>query len=190
MEGGDIVRYLQSNSTANKARLVGNRAIRCQSTDEVRFSVKSGGLRNGLPPSDSVGPRRPERGAKTASVLWLSPTECHSIQANVLIDETGRAQLADFGLCRIADCVQSRGALAPNEVEEVAREMANADLPQEAATIITSFLTQSSQSGGTPNFMAPEVIASGAPSFGGDIWAFGMLAYEVSRSKSLIRSCL
>ena len=39
------------------------------------------------------------------------------------------------------------------------------------------------QTGGTPNYMAPEVITNGEISEKADVYSFGMIAYEIVTGK-------
>ncbi|MBL8725583.1 MAG: serine/threonine protein kinase [Planctomycetes bacterium] len=68
---------------------------------------------------------------------------------NILIDQEGQAKVADFGLARIVD----EGPAAP--------------------------LTRTSQVLGTPHYMAPEQWRSGAVDHRADIFALGVVLYEM-----------
>jgi serine/threonine protein kinase len=72
-------------------------------------------------------------------------------QVNILIEESGRALLCDFGLSRMKADATSRTAH-----------------------------TASRMIAGTRNWMAPELLAGSAPKMPSDIYAFGMTLFEVT----------
>ena len=72
------------------------------------------------------------------------------LEANILVEQSGRALLCDFGLSRIKADATSRTAHTGN-------------------TRIT----------GSRNWMAPELLAGAPPKMSSDIYAFGMTLYEV-----------
>lgn len=74
----------------------------------------------------------------------------HVIQANILIDNSGAAVLCDFGLSRVRADVTSRGGLQNTE-----------------------------GGGGTLHWMSPELLLGGGLRKSSDIYAFGMVIYEV-----------
>ncbi|KAJ6528312.1 kinase-like domain-containing protein, partial [Mycena vulgaris] len=70
--------------------------------------------------------------------------------ANILVEDSGRALLCDFGLSRVKSDVTSRTV-------------------REGPTTIL----------GSRNWMAPELLAGSAPKMPSDIYAFGMTLYEL-----------
>jgi eukaryotic-like serine/threonine-protein kinase len=74
--------------------------------------------------------------------------------ANVLITKEGRVKIVDFGLA-------DRDSATPPEA---------ATTPAPAATI----------GGGTLAYMAPEVLQGETPTAASDLWAFGVLLYEMA----------
>ena len=71
-------------------------------------------------------------------------------QVNILVEDSGRAVLCDFGLSRIKADATSRTA-------------------HTASTLIA----------GSRNWMAPELLAGSPPKMPSDIYAFGMTLFEV-----------
>jgi serine/threonine protein kinase len=71
-------------------------------------------------------------------------------EVNILVEESGRALLCDFGLSRIKADATSRTAHI-------------------ASTVIA----------GSRNWMAPELLAGSPPKIPSDIYAFGMTLFEV-----------
>lgn len=76
--------------------------------------------------------------------------------ANVIVTSTGRVKVLDFGL---------------------AKRLASADV--EAATLSGVSLTASGAIVGTLQYMAPEILTGKTASPASDIWAFGILLYEM-----------
>jgi serine/threonine-protein kinase len=76
--------------------------------------------------------------------------------ANVIVSSTGRVKVLDFGL---------------------AKRLASSDV--EAATLSGVSLTASGAIVGTLQYMAPEILTGKTASAASDIWAFGILLYEM-----------
>lgn len=72
-------------------------------------------------------------------------------QQNVLIDDSGRALLCDFGLARVKADIMSR-----------------------------SMITDVKTTAGSRYWMAPERLVGKSPKKSSDVYAFGCTAYEVS----------
>jgi serine/threonine protein kinase len=84
--------------------------------------------------------------------------------ANVIISNEGRARVLDFGLAQMGD-VENADTFAPTFVQ--------ADDP---FTIETSH-------GGTPRYMAPEQWSKERSTPGTDVWALGVMLYELATGK-------
>jgi serine/threonine protein kinase len=83
---------------------------------------------------------------------FISALLCFVMKINVLVDESNRALLCDFGLARVRADVNSRTSRVGD------------------TTIL-----------GSRNWMAPEVLTGSLPKMPSDIYAFGMTIYEVRR---------
>ncbi len=75
---------------------------------------------------------------------------------NVLVDRSGRARVADFGLARASDGVRGE----PADDRGLGR------------------LTSTGALSGTPAYMAPELVDGGAPNAASDQYAFAIALYE------------
>jgi serine/threonine protein kinase len=71
------------------------------------------------------------------------------IQINILVEDSGRSLLCDFGLSRVKADITGRTAQIGNNMV------------------------------GSRNWMAPELLAGALPKIPSDIYAFGMTLYEV-----------
>ena len=81
---------------------------------------------------------------------------------NVLVDRTGRARVADFGLARASDATPSQ--------------------PTKHVSVDTR-LTATGSLAGTPAYMAPELVEGGAPDTRSDQYAFAVTLYEALRGQ-------
>jgi len=113
--------------------------------------------RDSIPPSESSHTRGSQR-RKTFLISSRSTFTNKSFQLNVLVNRSGRACLADFGLANLVD-------------EDIIRW--------------TSIQTTGHQSSGTLRWQAPELInppseelAKATPA--SDIYSFACVCYEVS----------
>ncbi|KZT27733.1 kinase-like protein [Neolentinus lepideus HHB14362 ss-1] len=97
---------------------------------------------------------------------------------NVLVDQHGRARLADFGLASV------EGADYRNLLKRAwSKDLKLPSLTEGTITIVTTLATTV---GGTPRWMSPERLVpakfgrkSTKPCAAGDVWAFGLLCYEI-----------
>jgi tetratricopeptide (TPR) repeat protein len=81
---------------------------------------------------------------------------------NVLVDRTGRARVADFGLARALDATASEPS---------------GPISHDTRLTITGSLA------GTPAYMAPELVEGGAPDARSDQYAFAITLYEALRGQ-------
>jgi serine/threonine protein kinase len=81
------------------------------------------------------------------------------LQLNILIDDSGKAVLCDFGLSRIKADVTTRTTFSERNIA------------------------------GSRNWMAPEQLMGGVPKKPCDIYAFGMTIYEVSTTSYCNINC-
>jgi len=86
----------------------------------------------------------------------MFPPETHLVKANILIDNSGRACVADFGLSRVLD----------------------------SAMTVTNSLSGSVSFGGTVRWQAPELfdpsVECPPATMASDVYAFGCVCYEAS----------
>jgi serine/threonine protein kinase len=99
---------------------------------------------------------RSQSGNETSIRALLVSLMCELLKLNILIDDTGKAVLCDFGLSRMKDDIASRANVV--DVAAVA---------------------------GSRNWMAPERLIGGALKKHCDIYAFGMVIYEVFSLRSV-----
>jgi len=71
--------------------------------------------------------------------------------ANILLDDCWRARIADFGMSKV--------------------------IAAEKSSEFLSFISKAV--GGTPIYMAPEVLTGSTPTASADVYSFGVMAWEV-----------
>jgi eukaryotic-like serine/threonine-protein kinase len=109
-------------------------------------------------PLSTLLPLAPERARTVALDVLDALAHAHEVgvvhrdvkPANILVEDGGRVLVSDFGLARSID---------PDRRRET--------------------LTSLGQAAGTPAYMAPEALAGGAPSPAMDVFAMGMVLYEM-----------
>ncbi|MFH0902306.1 MAG: protein kinase, partial [Pseudomonadota bacterium] len=84
---------------------------------------------------------------------------------NVLIPKDGRPRVLDFGLAKLVD--------QENEVSGVWQEIGEGDDDVQVCA------TSPGQVHGTPAYLAPEYWLGGEATAAGDVWALGMILYEL-----------
>lgn len=83
--------------------------------------------------------------------MYLAPVKPDFSQINVLVDDSGKSYLCDFGLSRLKADVTTRKVAGPD---------------------VTFSL-------GSRNWMAPELLTGGACAMSSDVYAFSMTVIEV-----------
>ncbi len=102
----------------------------------------------------------------------LAEAHAHSVlhrdlkPENVMIPRDGRLRVLDFGLAKVTG-----GA----DAEEPGRE----GLPGEGDAALATFETQEGAISGTPRYMAPEQWSGQPASTAADVWALGLILYEL-----------
>ena len=155
MPNGNVMQFARSNPNENRLRLVSSLAVPLRFFHAHRLlSALRGDIRCGLP-SRSQDRSRGSQGGQS-NVLSVRSPRLREKQANVLVDNTGTARLADFGL-------MSTVALS---------------------TVL--FSESDVSPGGTLRWMSPELLdpthsgSEGRPTRESDCYALGMVIYEVS----------
>ncbi|KZT22905.1 kinase-like protein [Neolentinus lepideus HHB14362 ss-1] len=93
---------------------------------------------------------------------------------NILLDARGNAVLADLGLCHIFDSQKPMTDDTWNPTIYHSSTMAEIDKNFDDPDRYTIH-----QTCGTEGYMAPEMISAAGYSFGVDVWALGITAYEL-----------
>lgn len=101
--------------------------------------------------------------------------------ANVMIAEGDRAKILDFGLARRtaedAEAVARLAGMTGDGGSDPLVSDVTVDAPAEGARIV-----------GTPHYLAPELTYGVAPTTASDVFALGLIAYELERRERLFQA--